>query len=37
MFKILSAYICFEKIYKTKCLEGSGTTALYTERTVLNL
>jgi hypothetical protein len=35
MFKILSTYICWEKIYKMQHLEGSGTPVLYIGRTVL--
>jgi hypothetical protein len=36
MFKILSAYICWEKIYiyETQHLKGSGTPFLYIGRTV---
>jgi hypothetical protein len=29
MFKILSTYICWKKIYKMQYLEGSGTPVLY--------
>jgi len=36
MFKILSTYSCWKKIYKMQHLEGSGTPVLYTGRTVLN-
>jgi hypothetical protein len=35
MFKILSTYICWEKIYKMQRLEGSGTPVLYIGCTVL--
>jgi hypothetical protein len=35
MFKILSTYICWKKIYKMQHLEGSGTLVLYIGRTVL--
>jgi hypothetical protein len=35
MFKILSTYICREKIYKMERLEGSGTPVLYVGRKVL--
>jgi len=35
MFKILSTYICLEKIYKMQHLVGSGTPVLYKGRTVL--
>jgi hypothetical protein len=35
MFKILSAYICWTKIYKIQYLEGSGTPVLYIGRMVL--
>jgi hypothetical protein len=36
MFKIISTYSCWKKIYKTQHLEGSGTPVLYIGRTVLN-
>jgi hypothetical protein len=29
MFKILSTYICWKKLYKMQHLEGSGTLVLY--------
>jgi len=35
MFKILSAYICWKKIYKMQHLEGSGKPVLYIGHTVL--
>ena len=35
MFKILSTYICWKKIYKMQHLEGSCTPVLYIGRTVL--
>jgi hypothetical protein len=35
MFKILSTYICWNKIYRMEHLEGSGTPVLYMGRTVL--
>jgi hypothetical protein len=34
MFKILSTYICWKKIYKMQHLEGSSTPVLYIGRTV---
>jgi hypothetical protein len=34
MFKILSTYSCWKKIYKMQHLESSGTTVLYIGRTV---
>jgi len=37
MFKILSTYICWKKVYKIQHLEGSGTPVLYIGHTVLNL
>ena len=36
MLKILSAYICWKKIYKMEHLEGSGMLVLYMGRTILN-
>jgi hypothetical protein len=35
MFKILSTYICFKKIYEMQHLESSGTPVLYIGRKVL--
>jgi len=35
MFKILSTYICWKKIYKMQNLEGSSTLVLYIGHTVL--
>jgi hypothetical protein len=35
MFKRLSTYICWKKIYKMQHLEGSGMSVLYMGRTVL--
>jgi hypothetical protein len=35
MFKILSTYICWTKIYKMQYPEGSGMLVLYIGRTVL--
>jgi hypothetical protein len=35
MFKILSTYICWTKIYKMQYLEGSGMPILYIGRKVL--
>jgi hypothetical protein len=35
MFKILSTYIRWTKIYKMQYLEGSGTPVLYIGRKVL--
>jgi hypothetical protein len=32
MFKILSTYICWKKIYRMQHLEGSGTPVLYIGR-----
>jgi len=34
MFKILSTYSCWKKMYKMQHLEGSGTPVLYIGRTV---
>jgi len=36
MFKILSTYICWKKIYKMQHLEGSCTPVLYIGHTVFN-
>jgi hypothetical protein len=36
MFKILSTYSCWKKIYKMQHLEGSGTPVLYMGHTILN-
>jgi hypothetical protein len=37
MFKILSTYICWKKIYKMQHLEGSGAPVIYIGRTVLKV
>ena len=37
MFKILSTYICWKKIYKMQHLEGSGMPVLYIGRKVLKV